>query len=229
MNRPNRIHPLVTALLAFSVLWTLAPAAQAEHVERRQAERLAYLAHELEVAARDAAYLVHERGYGRHGHTAHKLNQDFKALERAAHRFYEQAHYARSPYEARRSFRRLANLYYEARLTFRGFHGSTRVRQAFHRINTPMETLYRFYTGRNLYRDDPYARARHKVTPRDRTPHRGHADVRDRDDRRIGPNDRRGDRRADRRDRGVGRRDNDDRRGRGTDTGRRGGRRGGRP
>lgn len=206
MNRPSRvIRPSVTALILGSLTWTLmsvAPA-QAEH-ERRQMERVAELAHELELAAYDASHLT--RQYG-HGYTAHELTQDFEALERAANRFHQQAHDARSPFETERSFRRLASSYYETRRTFRGFHGNTRVRQAFHRINTPMESLYRFYTGRDLYRDDPYVRTHRHVTPRDPGRNRGRdPGHRGLDDRRI--------RRGEDRDRDFDRRDRDERRGR---------------
>lgn len=188
----------VTVALALAVMATLAPVASAEHVERRQAERLAGLAHDLEEAAHDAYYLTHRYG---HGPVARDLLRDFRSLERAANRFHEEAHYARAPYEARRELHRLAERYYEVRYTFRRFHGSSHVRQAFHRINRPMEVLYRFYTGRDLYRDDPYARRAHR-TERPRTrgrDHEGHAGL-DRG-RHLGHRDA-DDGRLDRRDRG---------------------------
>lgn len=204
MNRPSRsFRPLIPALILGAVTWTLTSAtpAPAEHA-RRPMERIAGLAHELELAAQDAYHLTHEHG---RGYTAHELRRNFEALERAANRFHEQAHHARSPFETERDFRRLADRYYETRRTFRGFHGSTRVRQAFHRINTPMESLYRVYTGRDLYRDDPYVRTHRHVTPRDRGRDRGRRlGHRDLDDRRIGRGE----------DRDFDRRDRDERRGR---------------
>jgi|GEM_PF-3876708 len=185
-SRTPWIHRACTLAIVFVFVVTanLTPAAWAEHLDQRQTERLAGLAYELEQAAHDAYHLTHEYAYGP---IARDLMRDFQALERAASQFSEEARYARSPQQATRELHRLAERYYEARLTFRGFHGSTHVRQAFHRINRPMEILYRSYTGRDLYRDDPYVRQAHRYErPRTRGRERGEDRRLDRDrDRRL--------------------------------------------
>lgn len=185
-TRPHGVHahsPWIyrasTLAIVLVVTATLTPAVWADHLDRRQSERLAGLAYDLEQAAHDAYHVTHEYAYGP---VAWDLMRDFQALERAASRFSEEARYARSPEQARRELDRLADRYYEARRTFRGFHGSTHVRQAFHRINRPMEILYRSYTGRDLYRDDPYIRQAHRYErPRTRGRERGEDRRLDRD------------------------------------------------
>lgn len=200
MKRPNPSLFFFTALILVGMIWSTASTAWAEH-DRRQTERIAHLAHRLERSSHEAHHLTHELGYGR---TANELTQDFEALERAARRFHERVQIARSPFEVERGFRRLADRYYETRRTFRGFHGSVRIRQAFHRINEPMEGLYLIYTGRNLYRDDPYVTAHRRVTPRGhdrRGVHKPGRRLGGREDHGVRDPDRRG--RNDRRGRGT--------------------------
>lgn len=149
------------SLLALALL---APAAAADH-ERGDYDRgydrgydrvhgqVARLAYELDDAADHAAHL------SRRSHGYHAVDAAFARLSDAAYDF-RYAVESGDAYRSERAFERVAARYYDLRGEFRHFHGPDHVRAAFHRINTPMEDLYRIYTGRDLYRDDPHARHR---------------------------------------------------------------------
>lgn len=153
------IRQATTVCTALVLVAGLATAARADHFDRRGSERIADLAADLARAADDGYQLTRRLAYARHSNDE-DLMRDFRALERAVDRFHRATLRARTPFEARREMQEVTDRYYELRGTFGSFHGSVRVREAFHRINAPMEELYRLYTGRDLYRDDPNVRGR---------------------------------------------------------------------
>jgi hypothetical protein len=166
MNRHrNAFAVILAALLAVTVL---APAASAEHERRydrsRDREHVARLAHDLENASHDAYRLAARRGRG-----DHQLDAAFARMRDAAAQFHRTVESGR--YDARdtdRAFDLVADRYYRLRGEFGQYHGPRDLRTAFHRINEPMERLYRTYTGRDLYRDDPYARSQGRYDDHDR-------------------------------------------------------------
>jgi len=153
-HRPTRAFALVAVLLATVFAVAAAPLARADHRRRFDGEDVALLAHRLDDSAFHA-YRLSSRQEPRY----RQVNAAFARLSEAAddfHRVVESGRY--DAYRAERAFDLLADRYYELRGEFRNFHGSSRVRAAFHDINEPMERLYWTYTGRDLYRDDPNVR-----------------------------------------------------------------------
>ena len=118
--------------------------------ERNRGDSRAYsLARELEDAARHAADVADRRTR----RDDRGITESFFRFEEAARQFSRAAD--RNGNAGRGEFDRVAARYYELRGAFSRYHGPQDVRAAFHRINRPMEELYRMYTGRDLYRDDP--------------------------------------------------------------------------
>lgn len=148
-------HRLPNALTFATLLLLVvsAPVASAEHQRRFDPGHVARLAHQLDDAAYHADRLSRFRSPGYHA-----VDAAFARLSDAASEFHRVIESGDDPYRAERAFERVAARYYDLRGEFRHFHGPDPVRAAFHRINTPMEDLYRIYTGRDLYRDDPHAR-----------------------------------------------------------------------
>jgi hypothetical protein len=166
MNRHRNAFAMILAALLVAIV--LAPAASAEHERRydrsRDREQVARLAHDLEDASDDAYRLSARRGRG-----DRQLDAAFARMRDAAAQFHRTVESGR--YDARdtdRAFALVADRYYQLRGEFRDYHGSRDLRSAFHRINEPMERLYRTYTGRDLYRDDPYARNQGRYDDHDR-------------------------------------------------------------
>ncbi|HEX2254795.1 MAG TPA: hypothetical protein VHQ65_16140 [Thermoanaerobaculia bacterium] len=112
--------------------------------------RVVALARELEDASRHAASVAERRNR----REERAVTDSFFRFEEAARRFARSVD--RNGNGARGEFDRLAARYYELRRDFSRYHGPQDVRAAFHRINAPMEEIYRTYTGRDLYRDDPH-------------------------------------------------------------------------
>lgn len=157
MNRHR--HAFALILAALLVVTLLAPAASAEHERRydrsRDRDDVARLAHDLEDASRYGHRLSTRRGRGHD----RQLDAAFARLSDAAAHFHRTVESRR--YDARatdRAFEAVADRYYRLRGELRHYHGPRDLRAAFHRVNEPMERLYRLYYGRDLYRDDPYAR-----------------------------------------------------------------------
>lgn len=157
---------------ALAVLWALPSQAQSGN-----SRDLVRFAAELERTAYDAGRLS-DRVNHRSGPEA-AVTDGFYELADAARRYQQTAH---SRGGATRAFDAMVNRYWDLRADFRHYHGPASVRQAFHRVNTPMEDLYYAYTGRDLYRDDPGARGRqthrpHQVDRPDRHGPRGRTAV----------------------------------------------------
>ncbi len=158
--KPNRI-PL--ALLATLLVAAAAPAATAQPlrvVRGVSANQVAQLAFRLEDATRYGSDVADRTSYGRYGGDEAVVDA-FYRLEDAARVFADRVDRGNlRGNRDDRAFRDVVARYYELRGEFRSFHGPIRVREAFHGINDPMERLYRIYTGRDLYRDDPNVRRR---------------------------------------------------------------------
>jgi len=179
-RHPDPLAIALAVLLSFLIALTVL----ADHESRARYDDVSGLAAQLDDAAYDAYLLSERRSFA-------SLDEAFNRFAEATQRFRESARY--DSRAAGRDFQHLARDYYELRGEFRYYDGPGDLRRAFHRINAPMERLYRNYTGRDLYRDDPNvrrsgARSRHPhhdrvpdVRPRDRE--HGH---RDRDVRRRG-------------------------------------------
>jgi hypothetical protein len=184
------IPPTVLLAAVFLLLTALAPTADAAVRQRLDPRTVDDLARRLDDAAYDAHRLSTRRSYG---YDDRYLDAAFARLLDAAESFHRATGSRRFDTNAsRRSFDNLAARYYELRGEMRYYHGPRDVRVAFHRFYEPMERLYRIYTGRDLYRDDPNLRIAGQRGAR------GHQGSWDGDDDRHG-DARRGD------DRGAGR------------------------
>lgn len=138
---------LLTATLL--LLTALAPDASAQYQRRYdRGNQVAHLAHELDDAAYQADQLSRHQSPGYHA-----VDAAFARLSQAANDFHRVVETGRDAYGAERAFDRVAERYYDLRWELRVFHGPDYVRAAYHRINAPMEVLYRHYRGRDLYRD----------------------------------------------------------------------------
>lgn len=161
----GRLWILLLTALALALAASGSPA-EAAHGDRAWAQQRAY---ELADAARHAHRLSEDRIHYP-TRAEERLLARFHDFEEEAERFHRQASRSGDTYLVERAFRRLVEDYWELRAAFRHFHGSHQVRSAFHRINEPMEGLYEYYVGGNLYRDDPRIRHRRRLSPRHATP-----------------------------------------------------------
>lgn len=181
--RPVKSRHLNIAALTFALLsLLLVPLASADHergdLRYRGAsqDRYADLAYQLDAAAYNAYRLSDRR-------SSRDLDAAFERFNDATDRYLDTVNSRRAgANEVDRSFALVTRRYYELRGEFSHYHGGRDLRSAFHRINTPMERLYRAHTGRDLYRDDPNVRHASRVEPRGRhdSPRDRHVDRRDR-------------------------------------------------
>jgi hypothetical protein len=140
-----------TTILIIAVALALAvgPAQAADFAEP---DRIQYLAHDLEEAARH----VHEsaEAYAHHGgRRERRALGTLHRLDRQARHFHRQVErYRRSPRHTEKDYRRLVRAYYEAQQAMRGLHTFEHVYRDFHRVEALIDELAYYYEGRGHYR-----------------------------------------------------------------------------